>query len=223
MSAADPKKNNPRIEQAGASDDSIQNVHAILMREKEEPQEGYSPIPLFILGFVSAIIFIGSIYIVRYRGGFDPLAYDERFEPSMAGGTAVKVALDPMAEGKKLFNANCAACHQQNGQGVPGAFPPLAESEWVTGSDERLIRVLVNGLSGPVTVKGAQYNGAMPAFGVGSGYNWSDERISHVATYIRASFGNTAPAIAPERVTEVRNASGGRKTPWTASELEALP
>jgi mono/diheme cytochrome c family protein len=223
MSALDPKRHNPRIEQAGASDENIQDVHAILMREKPEPKEGYSPMPLFILGFVSAMIFIGSVYIVRYRGDFDPLVYDERFEGKAGGAGVAKAAVDPIAEGKKLYAANCVACHQTQGQGVPGTFPPLAGSEWVVGSEERVVRILLHGLSGPVTVAGAQYNGAMPAFGQGSGYNWSDEKVSHVLTFIRQSWGNSAPAITPERVTEIRNAVGQRKTPWTADELLALP
>ncbi len=221
MSTPQPKNPNSRLEQAGASDQSIQDVHAILMREKDEPQEGYSPIPLFILGFVSAIIFIGAIYIVRYRGGFDPLAYDERFEPSMANATAAKVAIDPIAEGRKLYNGNCAACHQASGQGVPGAFPPLAGSEWVTGSDERLVRVLLHGLTGPITVKGNTYNNNMPAFGQGSGYNWSDERISYVLTFIRQNWDNKAEPIPAERVTEIRTAVGARTKPWTEAELAA--
>jgi len=222
MSVHDPKNRNPKIEQAGASDQSIQDVHAILMREKQEPSEGHSPMPLFVLGFVSALIFVGSIYIVRYRGAFDPLAYDERFEGTK-GGAVAKAAVDPVAEGKKLFNANCVACHQATGQGVPGTFPPLAGSEWVVGSEDRVVRILLHGLSGPVTVKGAQYNNAMPAFGQGSGYNWSDEKVSYVLTYVRQAFGNTAAAIPHERVTEIRKAVGDRKTPWSEAELQALP
>ena len=223
MSAMDPKKTNPRIEQAGASDENIQDVHAILMREKPEPKEGYSPMPLFILGFVSAMIFVGSVYIVRYRGDFDPLVYDERYEGGAAAGPVQAAVVDPIAEGKKLYNANCVACHQANGQGVPGAFPPLANSEWVTGSDERVARILLHGLSGPITVAGKEYNNAMPAFGQGSGYNWSDEKVSYVLTFIRQNWGNAAEPITAERVTEIRTAVGARSKPWSAEELLALP
>src|SRR5689334_7138616 len=99
MSAQDPKANNPRIEQAAASDQNIQKVHAILLREKPEPAEGYSPMPLFLLGFVSAMIFIVSVYFVHNRGGIGPglsfkeaaLVYDERYDPAKApGANAVK-------------------------------------------------------------------------------------------------------------------------------------
>ena len=106
MSAQDPKANNPKIEQAAASDQNIQKVHAILLREKPEPAEGYSPMPLFLLGFVSAMIFIVSVYFVHNRGGIGPnlktgvsglsfkeaaLVYDERYDPAKAPGAgAVK-------------------------------------------------------------------------------------------------------------------------------------
>lgn len=219
MSARDPRDNNPKIEQAGASDESIQDVHAILQREKPEPREGYSPMPLFVLGFVSAVIFIGAIYIVRHRAGFDTLAYDERFDPKMLNATAAKVTVDPIAEGKKLYTT-CAACHQPTGQGVPGVFPPLAKSEWVQGSEDRVIRILLNGLQGPVKVEGNTYNNAMPAFGPG-GYGWTDEKISYILTYVRQEWGNKAAAITPEKVAEIRKAVGQRK-PWSAEELEAI-
>ncbi|MDX2186835.1 MAG: cytochrome c [Opitutaceae bacterium] len=227
MSPDKPKPSNPKVEQAGASDESIQHVHAILLREKQEPAEGYSPMPLFILGFVSAVIFIVSIYFVHNRAGFDPLAYDERFDTAMlakAGGGGA-AAVDPLVAGKRLYNT-CATCHQLSGQGVAGVYPPLAGSEWVTGSEERLIRILVHGLNGPVTVKGNTYNGAMPAFGnvAESGYKWSDDKIAHVLTYIRHEWGNNAPAVTVEKVKEVRTQTAvDRKKPWTAAELEAIP
>ncbi|WP_404420914.1 c-type cytochrome [Nibricoccus sp. IMCC34717] len=226
MSADTPKPNNPKVEQAGASDESIQQVHAILLREKAEPAEGYTPMPLFILGFISAAIFIVSIYFVHHRAGFDPLAYDERFDPAKmtkAGGAGA--AVDPLVAGKKLFNT-CATCHQLTGQGVAGVYPPLAGSEWVTGSEDRLIRILLHGLGGSVTVKGNTYNGAMPAFGnvPESGYKWSDDKIAQVLTYIRHEWGNNASPITAEKVKEVRTQSAtGRNKPWTEAELLAVP
>jgi mono/diheme cytochrome c family protein len=230
MSAPDQRPNNPQIEQAGASDQNIQEVHAILLREKPEPAEGYSPMPLFLLGFISAMIFIVSVYFVHNRGGLGPnfsfkeaaLVYDERYLPTAGGAAVPKAAVDPVVAGQRLF-ATCATCHQPTGQGLPGVYPPLAGSEQVLGSDERLVRILLHGLSGPIQVKGNTYNGVMPAFGPGSGYNWNDERISHVLTYIRQAWGNDAPPITAERVTEIRTAVGARAKPWSEAELEALP
>jgi mono/diheme cytochrome c family protein len=231
MSSAKPKfpphfpaEKHQRAEQAGANDESIQKVHAILLREKPEPSEGFTPMPLFLLGFISAMIFVCSVYVVHYRGDFDPLVYDERYDAAAAKAAASgPKELTPeqiLASGKRLYQT-CAACHQANGLGVAGVYPPLAASEWVTGSEERLIRVLLHGLNGPIQVKGNPYNGAMPAFGKvsGGGYNWSDEKIAHVLSYIRHDWGNNAEFITKEKVTEVLKAEGARAKPWTQDEL----
>lgn len=221
--SADPKNTNPRIEQAGASDESIQRVHSVLLREKAEPAEGFAPMPLFLLGFISTMIFLVSIYFVHYRGGFDSMVYDERFDPATMGKGTGPVVVDPFVAGKRHYTA-CAACHQANGLGVPPAFPPLAGSEWVTGSEERLIRILLHGLEGPIEVKGQTYVGLMPAFGAGGAYNWNDQRIAEVLTYIRAEWGNEASPITAEQVTAIRTgAAAGRTKAWTAEELLALP
>lgn len=220
-----PAPENQRAEQAGANDQSIQQVHAILLREKAEPSEGFSPMPLFLLGIISAMILICSIYVVHYRGDFDPLVYDHRFDAvaakAAASGPKELTPEQILASGKRLY-ATCAACHQANGAGVPGVYPPLAASEWVTGSEARLIRVLLHGLSGPITVKGNNYNGLMPAFGkvTGGGYNWTDERIAHVLSYIRHDWGNNASFITKEQVTEVLKAEAARAKPWTEAELK---
>lgn len=222
-----PKPAHQQAEQGGANDESLQKVHAILLREKSEPSEGFSPMPLFLLGIISALILICSIYVVHYRGDFDPLVYDERYDAVAAKEAASKpVPLTPeqiLAKGKQAYQT-CVACHQTNGLGVPGAFPPLAGSEWVTGKEERLIRVLLHGLNGPIQVKGNTYNGAMPAFGKvpGGGYNWNSEKISQVLSYIRHEWGNNAEFITKEKVDEILKADSGRAKPWTQDELKAF-
>jgi hypothetical protein len=223
MSSHDQESTRPL---GDGSDASLQNVHADLVANKPEPKDGYSMLPLFLLGLLSSLIFVGSIYFVHYRGGIDPLVYDERFDPKTAAKSATVATIDPIAAGKRLYNqpGACATCHQVNGQGVAGVFPPLAASEWVSGSDERLIRIVLHGLVGEIKVKGNTYNGAMPAFGLGSGFNWSDEKLAHVLTYIRSEWGNAAPAVDAAKVAAVRTqATAGRSKPWTAGELEAVP
>jgi mono/diheme cytochrome c family protein len=213
-------------DQNGASDESIQQVHSKLVSEKPEPKEGYKVMPLFLLGLVSAMIFVTSIYVVQHRGGFSPLVYDERFDPKKAAGSGAK-ELTPeqvVAAGKKSFQQVCAACHQNTGLGVAGTYPPLAGSEQVLGKEEALIRILLHGLNGPIQVKGNTYNGAMPAFGKvpGGGYNWNEEKISQVLTYIRQEWGNTAPAVTKAKVVEVLAAEKARSKPWTDAELKAF-
>jgi mono/diheme cytochrome c family protein len=134
-----------------------------------------------------------------------------------AGAQAAAAIADPVAAGQRVYDKNCVSCHQGSGQGVPGAFPPVVESEWVTGSPETVARILLHGLQGPVQVKGETYNGAMPA--------WKDvlkdEEIAAVATYIRQMAPNAAPAVTVEQVAAVRAAHADRTAAWTAQELEA--
>jgi mono/diheme cytochrome c family protein len=223
--SADPRKINLRAEAAGASDESIQAVHDDLLHQQVEPLEGFTLMPLFLLGVLSTMIFIVSVYFIHNRGGFDPLTHDGRFDPKTMGASAVAAApADPRIAGKRFYTQVCATCHQATGLGVPGVYPPLAGSEWVTSNDSRLIRLVVHGLQGPITVEGKIYNGIMPAFGAGSSYNWNDQRIADVLTYIRSEWGNEAAPIAPEQVTAIRTGTdAGRTKAWTEAELLAAP
>ncbi|MCA2995863.1 c-type cytochrome [Gemmatimonas sp.] len=124
-----------------------------------------------------------------------------------------------LEKGQELYG-RCMACHQQNGDGMPGAFPPLAGSEWVTGPASRPIAILLHGLQGEITVKGTKYNSMMMAYG--TGVPMTDEEVASVLTYVRASFGNTASAVTVEEVAKVRAATAGRSSPMSQKDLEAL-
>jgi mono/diheme cytochrome c family protein len=216
MSEAEPSKS--QLEQAGASDDSIQDVHAALLREKAEPSEGTVPVPLLLLALVGGLVFFSGVYLGRYSGGFDALTYNEN-APTGAAVAAAATPADPAAVGKRLFAQNCASCHQVTGQGLPGVYPPLAASEWVNGTEERTVRILLEGLSGPVTVAGNQFGAAqMPSFGP-TGANWKDDKIAAVLTYIRQEWGNKGAAVTVEQVAKVRTANGNRGKAWTSEEL----
>lgn len=101
--------------------------------------------------------------------------------------------------GEKIFSTYCAACHQNDGKGASGRFPPLVGTDWVTGDKERLIGVVMNGLEGSIVVNGETYINAMPQHSF-----LSDEEIARVLTYIRQSFGNNASEITIEEVSKVR-------------------
>ena len=97
--------------------------------------------------------------------------------------------------GETVFNANCAACHQANGQGVPAAFPPLAKSDFLAGhSKEKIIKTVTGGLKGKVTVNGADFDGIMPA------WQLSDEDIADVLTYVYNSWGNPGLDVTAKEV-----------------------
>lgn len=106
-----------------------------------------------------------------------------------------------LAAGTKVYNQYCLACHQANGSGVPNMYPPLAKSDWVQGEKERIINVVLKGLSGPIQVNGQAYNQAMPT------HNFlSDAQIAATLTYVRQNFGNQADAVSVEEVSKLRNA-----------------
>ncbi|MEO7098523.1 MAG: c-type cytochrome, partial [Luteolibacter sp.] len=98
----------------------------------------------------------------------------------------------------------CGACHGQSGEGTAAA-PPLAGSEWVNGPAENLIRIQLRGLQGPIKVKGQEYN---MAAGMAALAYQNDEQIAAVLTYVRNSFGNSAPSVTPEQVTALRSEVG---------------
>lgn len=113
--------------------------------------------------------------------------------------------LDPavMEIGKIQF-MTCAACHGQNGEGGP-IGPPLAGSEWVNGPISNLIRIQLRGLSGPITVKGKEYNFPAPMAALNS---QTDEQIAGVLTYVRNNFGNKGSAVTPDQVKALRGEVG---------------
>lgn len=124
------------------------------------------------------------------------------------------------SQGEQLYQ-RCLTCHQANGEGLTGAFPPLAGSEFATAENVAVpIRVVIHGMQGPVTVKGTQYNGLMPPYGVGIAM--SDQEVAAVLTYVRTSWGNNASAITAEQVAAERSAARAESGPVTAEELEAL-
>lgn len=216
---SDQNKNDSKasLEKAAMQDTDVHDVHAQLMREKDEPEEGFSPVPIVLIFLFCGLCFWGGVYLIQNGGQFRWDVYDPNFDP---GATVVREE-KPLAEvGAKVFRGQCAQCHQANGAGVPGVFPPLVDSPWVTGSEERLARILINGLNGPVEVKGTTYNGNMPAFGP-NGLNLKPRQIAGVLSYIRQDWGNAAPEVTEETVQKVLDSYGDRSTPWTAEELLA--
>lgn len=120
--------------------------------------------------------------------------------------------------GAQVYAATCVACHQASGAGLANVYPPLAKSEWVTGSEARLIRVILHGLSGPIQVGGQSYSSVMPPWGAAL----DDAEVAAVATYVRSSWGNAAAPVVPATVARLRAAHASRTTPWTAAELAQL-
>lgn len=120
-------------------------------------------------------------------------------------------------QGEAIYAVTCYACHKGNGLGQPGQAPPLADSEWVNGSPEVLIKIALHGLRGPVQVSGVDWNLQMPGLG-GSGV-MTDARMAATLTFVRRAWDNYGTPIELEQVAAVRRATAGRAAPWTVEEL----
>lgn len=109
-----------------------------------------------------------------------------------------KTIEDRIKMGKIVYNANCSACHQPDGKGIKGAFPPLARSDWLNSDKNRSIKAVKNGLTGEINVNGEVYNGVMPALAL------SDEEIANVLTFVYNSWGNKKQTVTAEEVKAVK-------------------
>ncbi|MCZ6796024.1 MAG: cytochrome c [Planctomycetota bacterium] len=137
---------------------------------------------------------------------------------SRSAGPAGPVPAELLARGRQLYEVSCASCHQKSGAGARGVAPPLAGSSWTEGSVERLVRITLHGVRGPLEVKGVSYNLEMP----GLGHVFDDEEVAAILTYVRQAWGNRASAVSTGSVTEVREATTRRGDSWTLEELVAL-
>jgi nitrite reductase (NO-forming) len=113
-------------------------------------------------------------------------------------GKALSLA-ERMDAGKTLFSGTCSVCHQNNGLGLPGAFPPLAGSDYLMADKRRAVEVVLNGLTGPVTVNGTTYNSVMPPMS-----QLNDDEVAHILTYVRNSWGNKGDVVTPAEVAKIR-------------------
>lgn len=182
-------------------------------RETEEPDTqvviddakfGWSTIVLMLPTIMLLVVFYGGMEFVRvHAGNFSRDVYvrNLREAPPVLG---LPPELEKRMRGKKLYSANCSACHQETGVGVPGQFPPLKDSEWVLAAGpDRIARVILDGVAGPITVKGATYNNAMVPWRK----TMNDEQISDVLTFIRSNpaWGHSASMVEEEAVAAIRN------------------
>ena len=177
-----------------------------------DPHERNRPIPRLVLIVVSAVVAWSVGYIILTQRNDAPELGDNRTlstlegKPAGAGGGA--------ADGAQVYAANCVACHQATGAGLPGVFPPLAGSEWALAADKVPVNIVLHGITGKLTVKDTAYSGQMPAFKE----KLSDAEIAAVLSYVRSNFGNGAGKISADIVKAERDAGKDRKDPWNGDE-----
>jgi mono/diheme cytochrome c family protein len=172
---------------------------------------------------IASVLLVGLVAVAATACGGDKAAPDGADAPDTA---AAAPPAEPPAPAATVASAGetqyqrCVTCHQANGAGMPTAFPPLAGSEYVNGSADRMVAIIMHGLQGPISVNGAQFNSAMLPYG--TSVPMSDDEVAAVATYVRSSWGNTGGAVSAADVARVREATKSRTTPWTVAELASF-
>ena len=118
---------------------------------------------------------------------------ERRASPPMATAAAASA-------GQTAYTANCASCHQANGKGLTGSFPPLAGNPTISGDPKKVIHIVKYGLSGKIMVGPDSFNGIMPPWGS----QLSDATVADVITFIRTSWGNKGSVVTTAQVTAIK-------------------
>jgi mono/diheme cytochrome c family protein len=186
-----------------------------------EPTATRSAAPLWIIVVTLVLIFFGGHYLDTHGGLFSAKVYApykspeslDSFQP-LSGAAAVA------ARGKKVYESVCGICHSPDGMGKAGQAPPLAGSEFVNAKNfKRVACIPLQGLAGPVTVAGKEWNLSMAPMGA----SLSDEDLAAVLTYIRTSWGNTGGEVTADDLKKIRDAIGAHPLPLTAADLAKMP
>ena len=205
----------------------VQEVHAAVQREKREPRVGLEPLSIWLIAVYGLAVFSGGAYLGRFSGNFSGDGLDPLGGPppakkgAVAGpGGGTQAELSPRDRGKKIFAANCQTCHQANGQGIAGQYPPLAGSEFPMGGSRRAAMIGLKGLTGRVRVKGAMYGSAVMQ-------PWdktlNDQKIADVLTYERSEWGNTASPVTAEQIAALRKELASHPDSFVEHEVMAVP
>ena len=202
---------------SGNSGDTVPSEFAAMRREHSDPDEKIRPLPWFFTMFLGAIGMWGAFYIATTPSG-EASAYGDQRTVALLRPPVEVIGAAPAVDGKQVFGAKCAACHQASGLGVAGVFPPLAGAEWVLGSEKVLISILLHGVQGELEVNGNKYNGVMPAFGT-----LADAELAAVLSYIRSDWGNKAPPVMVAAVAAQREATKAQQGAYAGgAALKAL-
>jgi len=199
-----------------------------LAAEEAEPVAERRPVPVFLIIMLVVLVYLGDMYVMDH--GADVMgktgAFPHQvFDPHTSYEELVRAnPVDPKEKARQevraVFALTCMACHQTGGQGIPGQFPPLAGSEWVNAEGpNRIIRVVLGGVGGPIGVSGQQFNNSMPPWKD----TLSDEQIANVLTFVRSEWGNKAAPVTPDQVKKVRDQVADRGNPYSEDELKNLP
>jgi len=201
-----------------------------MIASESSRSRGFGLLNTFLVVASAALMVWGGLYIGRYSGRFDGNEFSEI--PYGRPAKVVAAAADPNAAvlkaGQAAYNKTCVACHLADGAGNAALnIPPLAGSDWVLADGpNRIIRIVLHGMQGPVKVNGQTYDGnAMFAWHKTpeNPAGLTEQEIADVLSYVRNSWGNKAGLVSVDQVKAVLAEVGGRTDAWTAAELEAVP
>lgn len=214
MSARRPSTSRPPAPVGGAA------LGTLAAGELPEPRvTSASYAPMWFVALLGLAAYWGALYLDRNGGAFHPLVFTQGELLADIEARVPRSEADALrVQGRKVYTTYCTACHQPNARGLAGQFPPLAGSDWVnTTGPNRMIRIVLNGLQGPIIVNGAEFNNVM--------LPWRDQLtdadIAAVITYVRGNkeWGNHSLPVLPEQVKKIREATKDRGGNWTAAEL----
>lgn len=203
--------------------EEVNRSAAAASREQQLRENGLEPVSTWIMiaGFIVAVIG-GSVLLSSDNFfSYDEFTKENYVRGEFEGGGSSRLLATAgdayMKKGSALYK-NCASCHGGGGAGVAGVFPPLAGSEWVTGSGKVPALAILHGVTGQIDVAGTSYNGAMPPMADG----WSDYDVAALIYYVQNSFGNKVGEIfSAEQIAEIRAISKQEgKSPMTAATLK---
>jgi mono/diheme cytochrome c family protein len=187
---------------------------------EDPPSAGRDPAPVALLVALILLLLWGMSYLDGH-GGVQAMVYAPyRSLKEVRDDQPRSEVGDKFAKGKEVYGRTCVLCHQPTGLGEANKAPPLAGSEWVLAQNpNRIIRVVLHGFTGPVTVKREEWNLSMVAW---NGVLTPDE-IANVLTYARQEWGNNASEVKVEQVKAIMEKEKDRLDNWTAEQLLKIP
>jgi len=201
------------------SDEEIVKSHVELSKNKHEPTKSFLIAPLVFVFVFGCLIFVCSIQLAHTTNSFQLHPPLEVVELSAEEKEALRLERK-ISSGEKIFAGRCASCHQANGLGIEGQFPPLANSEWVSADPAVITSIILKGLKGEIVVDGKTY-GTSAAVNMAA-VPISDREIANVSTYVRQAWGNTSPEITEDFVTQLRAEQSAQQDQWVGEKLKSL-
>ena len=213
------KQSSEEIRATGMKDVELVDEHVRLNKIKHEPTKGFLQAPLIFVFVFGCLIFVCSIQLAHTTNDFQLHPPKEIVELTTEEKEALRLERK-ISSGEKVFAVRCASCHQANGLGIAGQYPPLDGSNWVTSDPGIISNIILKGLKGEIVVKGETY-GTSAAVNMAA-VAISDREIANVVTYVRQAWGNNAEEIFEDEVASIRSDSAEQQDQWTGDQIISM-